>query len=356
MNHVTPKRLSARAIPAILALGLAGPVCLVGQRAAAQVAVSADPQVRATQQWEDVLLIEDFDYLQLTPQQVKELQVLADYARSRMDEVDQLRARLQKVLQDQHAAILKGQRPSAADQQDVLQKQRLIQDRQEQVSREIVDRVTPKLGGILGRKQIVRAWQLMQNKLPASEPKRVALTEPASGFVFPQMEVRDAMEEMVKNSLRQKYSPEVLDQALTPWEISSMASMFGGGGLRGPGGAPGAGGVPPDPARAIQAIQDMDPRMMQRMLTIGQKMLKQYTGGGGLDQAQPSGPPVPPEVRAAINKDADALRKSIESDPAAYLSQAHDSQILEALRPLARRLFLSPRLKEALAARAARQL
>ena len=356
MHHITRTALRPCTIALALVFGLAAPFCLTGQNAAAQTTISTDPQVRAIQQWEDVLLLEAFDYLQLTQQQSTEMQTLAGYARTRMDEVEQQRVRLQKSVQDQHQAFLKGRRPTAAEQQDVLQKQRQVQDRQVLVSSEIVDRLTPKLGGILGRKQTVRAWLLMQNKIPASEPKRIALTDPTSGFVFPQMEVSDTVEEMVKTKLREKYAPDVIDQALMPWEFASLGALGGsafggfGGGVPG-GGAPG--GAPPDRTKALQAFQEMDPRMGQRMLLLGQKMMKQFTVGGG-DQGAPATPPVAPEVRAAINNDAAAIRKSIASDPEVYLSQAQGNQMIEALRPLARRLFLSPRLKEALAERALR--
>ncbi len=363
MNDNLRTRLRGQALAAAIVLALAGPLCTIGQGAAAQITVSPDPQVRATQQWEDVLLLEAFDYLQLTAQQSKDMQTLADYARTRLDEVEQQRARLQKSVLEQHQALLKGQLPTAADQQDVLQKQRQVQDRQEQVSREIVVRLAPKLGGILTRKQTVRAWLLMQNKIPATEPKRVALTDPSSGFVFPQMEVRDTVEEMVKTKLRERYSPEVVDQALLPWEFASLGALAGGGGIGGGGlgvfgGGPGrgaqGGGTPPDPTKALQAFQEMDPRMGQRMLQLGQKMLKQFTGAAGGDPNAPVAAPVAPELRNAINKDATDIRKSIESSPETYLTQAQGNQMLEALRPLTKRLFLSPRLKEALAARALR--
>ena len=334
-------------LPAIL-LVLAAPAVARAQGAAGPGPVSPDPNVRATQQWEDVLLHEAFDYLQVTPDQVQQMEALADYARGRLDEVGQQRLRLQQSLQDQHQALLKGQRPSNGDQLDVLQKQRQIGERQDAVSREIVERVAPKLGTILTRKQTVRAWLLMQNKIPAAEPKRVALTDPTSGFVFPQMEARDLIEEIVKTTLRQKYAPDVVEQALTPWEFASLAALGGGGALGG-----GAGGGP-DRGKAMQAIQDMDPRMGQRMLMLGQKMLKQFTGGGGADPNAPAPPPVPPETRAAINKDAAAIRKSIEADPETYLSQMKGEQMVDALRPLARRLFLSARISEALRERASR--
>jgi hypothetical protein len=340
-------RTSSRLAALVASLALVIGVLSVGaQKASGQAPASADPQVRAAQQWEDVLLMEAFDYLQITPQQSRDLQALADYSRARMDEVEQQRARLQKALQEQHLALLKGRLPSNSDQQDVIQKQRTIADRQAAVSQEIVERVAPKLGAILTRRQTVRAWLLIQNKIPAVETKRVALTDPASGFVLPQLEGRDAIEEMVKTTLRQTYPPDVVEQALTPWEFASIASLVGGGGLAGPGG--GGGGVPADRAKALQAIQEMDPRMGQRMLMLGQRMFKQFSGGS--DQAAPQAP-VAPEVRAAINRDAVAIRKSIETEPEAYLSQARGNQMLDALRPLARRLFLSPRIKEALTER-----
>jgi hypothetical protein len=327
-----------------VALGVFASTALMTQAASAQTPVSPDPQVRVTQQWEEILLTQDFDYLQLTPQQCKDMLVLADYARTRLDEVEQQRLRLQASVQQQHAAMLKGALPSNSDQQEVLQKQRQIQERQEAVGNEIVERVAPKLGAILSRKQTVRAWLLMQNKIPQAEPKRVALTDPISGFVLPQMEGKDAIEEIVKASLRQNYAPDVVENGLTPWEFASLGGLAGGLGPGGPGG-PGLSGQAGQ-AKALQAVQEMDPRMAGRMLMLGQRMLKQFTGGG--DPNAPQTPPVPPEVRTKLNTDAAALRKSIETDPEAYLSKASGNQMLEVLKPLARRLFLSPRLKEVL--------
>lgn len=344
MHRIYTKAAHSRLLITATALGLCASICLVPQRSMAQANVSPDPEVRATQQWEELLLLQDFDYLQLTPQQCRDMRILADYARTRLDEVEQQRRRLQASVQAQYLAMQKGTLPSNADQQDVLQKQQVIRDRQEAVTREIVDRVAPKLGAILNRKQTVRAWLLMQNKIPAAEPKRVALTDPASGFVLPHMEGRDAIEEIVKTSLRQTYGPEVVENGLMPWEFSSIAPFADS--LNAPGDAAG------DPAaqgRAVKAIQEMDPRMAGRMLALGQKVLKQFTGQA--DPAAPQAPPIPPDVRAALNKDAASIRKSIESDPEAYLAKANGNQMLEVLRPLTRRLFLSPRLKEALGAR-----
>ncbi|HLJ54525.1 MAG TPA: hypothetical protein VKT77_05750 [Chthonomonadaceae bacterium] len=347
-------RIGKHRVAMAVILGLTMAFGMAGRGAGAQAAVSADPQVRASQQWEDLLLLEAFDYLQITPQQRNDLQPLADYARTRLDEVEQRRARLEKAIQDQHAASLKGQLPTAADQTDVLQKQRSVQDQQDLVSREVVDRLAPKLGAILTRRQIVRAWLLMQNKISQSEPKRVALTDPSSGFAYPQMEARDAIEEMVKVKLREKYSNDVLDQALMPWELSSLAGLAGGiGGGIGGGPNPPGGAGPQQAVQALQALQEMDPRMGTRMMQYGQRMMKQMLANGGLNGA-PTTPPVSPEVRAAVNKDAAEIRKSIEADPEAYLSQAQSAQVLEALRPLARRLFLSQRLKDALAERVTR--
>jgi hypothetical protein len=327
---------------AAVALGLA--LCAPGI-AMAQAAISPDAQVRAAQQWEDVLLLQAFDYLQVTPAQLQEMQPLADYARTRLDEVEQLRARLRQAIQDQHQAAMKGHPPSNSDQQDVIQKQRQIVDRQESVAREIVERIAPKLAALLTRKQTVRAWILVQNHLPPAEPKRVALTDPTSGFVLPQLQARDVIEEMVKANLRQAYAPDVIEAALTPWEFTSLAGLFGGATPFG-----GQGGAPPvDRAKALQGLQDVDPQMGQRMLSLVQKMMKPFTGGA--DSAAPPPPAVAPEVRAAINRDAAAIRKRIEADPEAFLAQAGGAQMQEALRPLARRLFLSPRLNEALVAR-----
>ena len=339
------ERLAVRANHVLVfAAAVCAYILFTAQVSLAQTAVSPDPHVRATQQWEEILLHQDFDYLQLTPQQSKDMLVLADYARTRLDEVEQQKQRLQASIQQQHAAMLKGAMPSNSDQQDILQKQRQIQAREESVGNEIVDRVAPKLGAILNRKQTVRAWLLMQNKIPPAEPKRVALTDPLSGFVLPQMEGRDAVEEIVKASLRQTYAPDVVENGLTPWEFASLGGLAGG---LGPGG-PGLNG-PAGQAKALQAVQEMDPRMASRMLMLGQRMLKQFTGGGDPNAQQ--APPVPPEVRAKLNNDAAEIRKSIDADPEAYLSKANGNQMLEVLRPLARRLFLSPRLKEALTIR-----
>ena len=225
MQKIDRKASRTAGILTAFVFGLNALVCLAPQSGMAQAAVSADPQVRATQQWEELLLLQDFDYLQLTRQQCRDIETLADYARTRLDEVEQQRRRLQASVQEQHQAVLKGQLPTNADQMDVIQKQRQIQERQESVATEIVDRVAPKLGTILTRKQTVRAWLLMQNKVPVAEPKRVALTDPASGFVLPQLEGHDAIEEMVKTSLRQNYAPDVIDQGLIPWEFGSLGAF-----------------------------------------------------------------------------------------------------------------------------------
>ena len=82
------------------------------------------------------------------------------------------------------------------------------------------------------------------------------------------------------------------------------------------------------------------------MLQYGQKMLKMYLGAAqqGVPIQQ-----VAPEVRTAVNQDAAAIRKAIASDPETFLMQARPEHLSEAIRPLARRLFLSPRIKEAVA-------
>jgi len=329
-----------RNVAAGLVLGTAALLCLTPWTVTAQTAISADPNVRLAQQWEDVLLLEATDYLGLAPRQYKEMQSLSDYARSRTDEVDRQRAILKKMVQEQHEALLQGRHPTASDQMLALQKEKSIKEMEERISEEIVNRLTPRLTALLNRRQIARAWQLVRGRAPQGEASRVALYDPESGFVLGEGEVDSLLEELVRADLRRAYSDDVLNDALQQPAALSFVRMMGGQAQR----------------SAISFIYRVT-QTPDHVVMDGPGSAEAVLDVTSSDEEAPPTPPrpeVPQPVRDAINKEAEQIRAGLDKDPDAYLKRAPADVLIGAMRHLTKRMFLSPRIKEALEERAHR--
>jgi len=327
---------------AILLAGTAAALCLTPWAVTAQKAVATDPNVRLAQQWEDVLLMEATDYLQLTPKQIGELKTLAEYAQSRADEIERQRAILKTMVEGQHQALLHGKHPTASEQTLAIQKERQIKEMETRVSEEVVDRLTPKLGAILTRKQFARAWQLVHGKTPAGESQRVALYDPESGFVLPEGESESLQEELVRSILRPTYSDETLNAALggpgifagTTYSFADRALTFMNG--------------------SVRQLFAYRPRSAGTSVSsdLGLDVIDHFDRNSGpADSYWPAQPAVSQALRDAINTSAERIRSGLDKDPESVLRSASSSVIIDTLRHLTKRMFLSPRLHEALETR-----
>jgi len=333
-------------------------LCLTPWSVTAQTSISSDPNVRLAQQWEDVLLLEASDYLQVTPQQYKELQSLADYARSRTDEVDRQRAILKTMVQEQHDALLQGKRPTASEQLLALQKEKSIKGMEERISDEIVTRLTPRLTAILSRQQIARAWKLVRGRALAGEPQRVALYDPESGFVLGEGEGDSLREELVRATLHRTYPDDVLDSALSGsgTSISKVLSLMYL--KRDEGDTLAAEKIALDNADArrdtlflFKPSGRVDGTVSVVTGDLGDTTLHRDVR---VDDAA-ANPEVPPALREAINREAEQIRNGLDKDPDNYMKMASGPLMIGAMRHLTKRMFLSPRIKEALEERAHRK-
>jgi hypothetical protein len=317
----------------------------------AQKAANTDTNARLAQQWEDVLLMEAADYLQLTPKQIVELQSMAEYAQSRADEIDRQRSILKKMVEDQHQALLQGKHPTASDQGLAIRKEREIKEMEARISEEVVNRLTPKFGAVLTRKQFARAWQLVHGKTPAGESQRVALYDPDSGFVLPGMESANLRGELVRSILRSTYSDNELNAALSgsiPIDYWINARPENGIAFTysdkpvvlnaSPSRSADVVLSPPDPAEAAGTLS----------IVTRDHALAEFE----LDAAESPHPEVPKPVRDAINRSANQIRSGLDKDPESILKSASSKVTIDALRHLTKRMFLSPRIKEALESRA----
>ena len=290
-------------------LALFGLLCWLPGSVKAQPPTSADTNVRLAQQWEDMLLLQALDYLQLTPQQYQGMQTLVEATRTPTQEIDNLRAQLKTIVQEQYAALLQGKNPTSSEQFAVIEKEKRIKRLEAALAEEIANRLTPRFTQLLTRRQVARAWHLMHNQTPTGEARRVALYEPASGFVLPEDKSQELSETLVRTVLRRSYSDDVLDGALMPNALAAVSGIS--------------------------------------YITIDTALLLTFERM----QGAPEEPAVSPEEVAVINKQAAQIRSALANDADAYMNQAPANLLNTALRHLTQRLFLSPRLKDVLAER-----
>lgn len=318
------------------------------------------------EQWEDVLLLEACGYLKLTSAQLRQLLPLARGADERLQKLAEqekrTRATLTRIARENREALLAGRRGSRQD--EALDLERIQRQRRAQTEEEIVGSVLTPLARILSREQVARAHLLALGD-PVRDDDRAlsaALLDPGSGFVLTAERTQAAgarlrasllslQREALRQSLAGRYQPGTLDRALGP---------------------------DPDPARMLAALAARDPALAAR---VGAKLdaakleveLKARLDAGELPQAairairppklqevRPGlpGEPFVPVVPEAAQRELEAAQQEVGAlmrrpDLRAQLlaGSIAEDQLSTALRPLARRIFLSPRLRPVLEAR-----
>ena len=302
--------------------------------------------------WEDMLLLQATRYLRLTSAQMQELLPLARTANRQLATVqareDKALESIHRIASRQRDALISGQKPSLQEQADAI----LLRDgagrSRSEAENAIVSTSLTGLTRSLTPKQVERAFLLAQGLAPEGEPKEPALLDSLSGFV---------------------------------------TGGFDGGpmmaGPRGPAGAARRGGPnqlgnPPSLAQQLMETQ-AHLSMLQRTLSEGfpqgavggavfsaragqpAKVFRFGTGEPppGVPGPGPKSLPLPPgaevldeagfrehlagEARELSGQITD-LRRQLFNPQGAVAPELYESL----LRPLARRLFLSPRFQQAL--------
>lgn len=300
--------------------------------------------------WEDMLLLQATRYLRLTSAQMQELLPLARTANRQLATVQ---AREEKTLESIHRiasrqrdALISGQKPSLQEQADAISLRDGAGRSRTESENAIISTSLAGLTRALTPKQVERAFLLAQGLTPEGEPREPALVDPLSGFVTGGLDGGPMM----------------------------MA------GPRGPSGVTRRGGPGNQPGNLAQQLIETQAHlsMLQRTLSEG---FPQGAVGGALVTARAGQPakvfrfgveapagapgggpkslPLPPGAEVL---DEAGFREHLAGEARELSAQVNDlrrqlfnpqgavalDQYEALLRPLARRLFLSPRFQQAL--------
>jgi beta-lactamase regulating signal transducer with metallopeptidase domain len=286
--------------------------------------VTAGPQSRLAEQWEDVLLLEAMRYLRLSPGQLTRLQPLARGADERLVRLaaqEERTARaLARIAQKQYAALVSGKPASLQEQADALAMERSRRRRKEQALGEITESVLQPLAHVLTREQVRRAYLLAHGEMPPNVPPRPALLDVESGFVIEPRARGTLRTDAIRKVLSRRY-PAALVDATAPPAVHQIPVML----------VPTAGPVK----------EDVN-------VTAAVSLSFEAATSEDTAETEPTAEHFPPAQREAIRREREGLEARWKEMTRLLLEGATEEEIVAALRPLARRMFGSPRLKPVL--------
>lgn len=352
----------AASVAILIALGGLAPWRVVAQTRTPEPgkptsgAVGAEPRQNPTGSslgeagiaWEDMLLLQATRYLRLSPSQLQQLLPVARTANRQLTELqrreDKVLESLRRIALRQRDDLVAGRSGSAQEQADAIKmRENALRSRTES-ERAIVNGSLAGLVRLLTPKQVERAFLLQNGQTPDGEAREPALLDRAAGFV---------------------------------------TGPFGGGpmfgfneAVAGPGrpGGPDLPGNQPSLAQQLMQAQ-MELSMLQQHLSepfppgaVGGAVFAGRASDGKPPKVfrfstSPDAPPppLPPGVVESEVLDAEGFRKHLADQTQALTLQVSDlrrqlftadenvspEQYQALLQPLARRLFLSPRLQQA---------
>jgi hypothetical protein len=325
------RRTACRAaVAALMALGI---ICGLPRAARAQEARDSAAGARAAEQWEDVLLLEAIRYLRLRPQQLQAIVPLADTAEARMAKLREQEGRtlaeLERLGRRSREALVTGRPGMPKDQSDALTLRGTIRHRRAQAEVEVIQHVAPRLARILTREQALLAYLLAMGLPPEDRDhgQSPALLDREAGFVLDGDAQEQLREAAIRQALAQRYPPEILDalshRAVVRWQTNG--SVHG---------------------------DVLATREFRLSLSDGWRDVPSYpsirffldTDGGEKSD---------PRLQQA-EQEMDWLREHGDALAQQLLAAASSEDPAAWLRPLVRRMFLSPRLKPVLQERVGR--
>lgn len=329
------------------------PAPLAGPESRADASGSAG--VDAGTAWEDMLLLQATRYLRLSSAQLQQLLPMARTANRQITELqnreDKVVESLRRIAVRQRDALVAGRQGSAEEQAEAITMRERAQRSRVETEATIVNGSLAGLCRVLTPKQVERAFLLQQGATPEGEAREPALLDPVAGFV--------------NGGFGMGFSEG-------PGPVAGFS-------VAGPGpGKPGARGNQPSAAQQLLQAQ-MELSMLQRQLTepfppggpaVGGTVFFAREEGDGASpkvfrfSTNPDlpPPPLPPGAGQPEVLDAAAFRQHLTDRAQTLSKQVADlrRQLFSAdggvspeqyetlLRPLARRLFLSPRFQQAI--------
>jgi beta-lactamase regulating signal transducer with metallopeptidase domain len=336
---------AAKSIPSSTA-GKAGPNTVEPMAGAVAALKSAPtPGEASSVAWEDVLLLQATRYLRLSSSQLQQLLPVARSANRKLTDLQQREDKtletLRRIALRQREALVEGREASVQEQADAISLRDTAHRLRGETESAIVRGSLAELVRVLTPKQVERAYLLMHGQTPEGEVRTPALLDPVAGFVTAQF---------------------------------GGPPMFG---ARRAGGVPanvGAAGGQPDLVQQLMFAQ-AELAMLQQRLTDpfppggpggGNRGVVVGRAGGGeppmvfhFGDGPPPAGNLPPRAKVL---DAAGFRQHLADRAQALSGQVQDlrrrvfspdgavppEQYEALLQPLARRLFLSTRLQEAL--------
>jgi hypothetical protein len=290
------------------------------------------------EQWEDVLLLDAVQYLRLSAQQLQQIEVVADELSLRLRALEEkeaaTRVRLEEIARRQREALVSGAPASLADQDDALRAEREMRDARAETVREIGEIGAARLARILRPDQVRKAYLLAHGQLPPETARRPALLDPQSGFVVDLAALCEVTDAPLRELLAKRYPAQRLDAVLLPsltltshWGIETAvddATFLSRVSLD-------VTGTVPDPHATELFVTDRD---RTKRTKVVDRLIGFSTKNDGLSTWMRAPSPSP-------GVDAQGVWRLLGSG-------ATEAELAASLRPLARRLFTSPRCKPVL--------
>jgi hypothetical protein len=282
-----------------------------------------DPVEGIEDRWEDTLILLAVRYLQLTEDQRSRILSLAEAAAQRLAQLEVRTAPGNRALFDGarrfHEQLLHGRPVATAEQARLLAVDRTLRDHRAEGRAKLTAELGPRLAEILDRDQMRRVYLLMVGVWPRDEAKSPILLATESGFVFEEGERPGWRDHAIRDVLARTHPRDVAEEAM------GLRVLFD---------------AVVDPAERTSLEFAVE-------LSFSLTDLKQPAFGSALKI--PAGSP----QQAAAHAELERLRERWQSLAALLQSRgASQSEFEVSLKPMVRRLFLSPRFRPVLEERA----
>jgi hypothetical protein len=317
-------------------LGAVGAMAVFPWRVTAQGEAVPGRGARVAEQWEDVLLLEALRALKLSTGQLRQVLPLARAADERLEKLhaqeERTLAALEHIAQESRAALLAGRASSTQGQADAIAHRGSLQQRRAQAEEEILQHVTPRFARILLREQLVRALLLAAGEAPPNEAKSPALLDPSAGFALAEPQRLEWRDNAIRRVLARRYPPQVLnalpmDRLFTFVTVEGVSNDLNAG---------------PESGEVVLEARVRTGDELRVTRGLGSQQLPPGAGPTVLAAPSLNAAPTDPRV-AAARKEREGLEGRLDQLAAQLLDGANPDDLLASLRPLTRRLFLSPR-------------
>lgn len=276
--------------------------------------VSGDAE-DAGNRWEEVLLLDAFRYYRLSEEQVTQLRTLSEWVEERMaayhTRAAPAREHLLRTARRYREGLLHGQPVPGAEQKLTMALERNLRAEEEKAQEALVPELAQRLANLLARRQVTRAARLAFGEWPRDEAKGILLLDRESGFRLEDSRIEEWRNRVQRELLLKKYPAAAVDSVLSP------AATF-----------------------IYRVAADHN---ISLSTSVDKTLVFSLTDAPAATSRRSS--PFPKALLDAFEKDQNLLFQRFSGLGELLEGGATREEMEVALRPIVRRLFLSPRFR-----------